>query len=184
MARVVVSLLKRPLDLLLLAFFLVNGLVIVYLIDFEQVAVPPFPQPGAFKYPAFPPRVMVDIVHWWGRSFDPLLMARPVWWQMTIWIDAFYFGPFYFVAVFAFLKGKEWIKAPALFWAGLMVANLTIIFGEEFAGPYKSPAPLQIVAAYGPYLLAPLLTLIRMARVHPFTEKIHPQKTQLHTKTQ
>jgi hypothetical protein len=30
---------------------------------------------------------LVDLVNWWGRTFDPLLMARPPFWKATIWID-------------------------------------------------------------------------------------------------
>ena len=32
--------------------------------------------PNHFTYPLWPPAAMVDLVHWWGRTFDPALMAR------------------------------------------------------------------------------------------------------------
>lgn len=32
-------------------------------------------------------RQIVDLVHWDGNRWDPLLMARPAFFRMTIWID-------------------------------------------------------------------------------------------------
>jgi hypothetical protein len=49
----------------------------------------------SFTYPLRPPAVLVDLVLWWGKMFDPVLLARPAWWKATIWIDALLFGPFY-----------------------------------------------------------------------------------------
>ena len=46
---------------------------------FEQLVIA---DPYDFEYPSWPPRFMVDAVHWWGRTFDPLLMARPTWWKV------------------------------------------------------------------------------------------------------
>jgi hypothetical protein len=43
---------------------------------------------------------MVDVIHWWGNTFDPVLIARPAWWKVTIWIDALFFGPYYLFAIY------------------------------------------------------------------------------------
>ncbi len=37
-------------------------------------------------------------------------MARPVWWKVTLLFDAVFFGPFYTFAIYAFVRGKEWIR--------------------------------------------------------------------------
>ncbi|HAT43715.1 MAG TPA: hypothetical protein DDW33_04990 [Ktedonobacter sp.] len=42
-----------------------------------------------------------------GTYIRPVLMARPAWWKVTIWIDAVFFGPFYIVAIYAYMRGKE-----------------------------------------------------------------------------
>src|SRR5512138_539557 len=86
-----VPLRRRPIDMLFVVFFAVNAVVITYAIDLEQLVIA---DPARFRYPIWPPRVVVDLVHWYGRSFDPLLMARPPFWRMTIWIDILVFGPF------------------------------------------------------------------------------------------
>jgi hypothetical protein len=158
------------LDLLFVAFFLINLAFITYIVDFEQIAIP---NAAHFTYPLWPPAPLVDLVHWWGRTFDPLLIARPPWWKATIWIDALFFGPFYAVAIYAYLKGNEWIRIPSIIWASVLMTNVIIILSEELTGPYATPQPLMVVLANLPWLLIPLAVIARMARAeHPFTTPI------------
>ncbi|MGE5424792.1 MAG: hypothetical protein ACM3N9_05480, partial [Syntrophothermus sp.] len=79
--RKAIPLKERPVDYLYLAFFFINILYITYVIDLEQLVIK---NVDNFSYPGWPLAFMIDQVHWWGRTFDPLLMARPVWWQATI----------------------------------------------------------------------------------------------------
>jgi EXPERA (EXPanded EBP superfamily) len=162
-----IPLARRRRDLLFVAFFLLNLGFITYIVDLEQLVIA---DPAHFSYPLWPPGPLVDLVHWYGRTFDPLLLARPVWWKMTIWIDALGFGPFYAVAMYAYLRGREWIRVPTLLWAGVMLTNVTIILGEEFAGPHATPQPLVVFLANLPWLLVPLGAIARMAPAeHPFS---------------
>jgi hypothetical protein len=108
---------ERPIDWLLLGFFIINLGFITYIVDIKQLVIV---DRARFEYPLWPPRAMVDLVHWWGGRFDPLLIARPAWWRATIWLDSILFGPFYAVAIYALVKGKEWIRVPAIFWSGVM----------------------------------------------------------------
>jgi EXPERA (EXPanded EBP superfamily) len=163
-----IPLARRRRDLLFVAFFLLNLGFITYIVDVEQLVIA---DPVHFTYPLWPPAPLVDLVHWYGRTFDPLLLARPVWWKMTIWIDALGFGPFYAIAIYAYLRGREWIRVPTLLWAGVMLTNITIILGEEFAGPHATPQPLVVFLANLPWLLVPLGAIARMAPAeHPFSE--------------
>jgi len=57
--------------------------------------------------------------------FDPVLLARPAWWKATIWIDAVLFGPFYALAIYAYARGKDWIRLPSVIWASVMLTNVT-----------------------------------------------------------
>jgi hypothetical protein len=131
--------------------------------------------PAHFHYPIWPPAPLVDLVHWWGRTYDPLLLARPVWWKATIWIDALCFGPYYAVALYAFLRGRDWIRIPSIIWASVMLTNVTIILSEELAGPRATPQQGMVVLANLPWLLVPIAMIARMARrEHPFTEPADP----------
>jgi hypothetical protein len=153
----------RKLDWLFIGFFLVNLLFITYIVDLEQLVIADA-TPGKFSYPLWPPAALVDLVHWWGTHFDPLQTARPVWWRATIWIDALFFGPYYAVALYAFIKGRRFIRLPSVVWASVMLTNVTIILFEEMIGPHATPARAMVLFANAPWLLFPLLMLWRMGR--------------------
>jgi len=164
-----VPLSERKLDYAFLVFFAINLLVITYIVDIEQLTIPSMA--GAWEYPSWPPRWAVDIIHDYGNTHDPLQIARPVWWKMTIWIDALIFGPFYVAALYAFIKGRDWIRIPAVFYSGLMFANVTIILGEEFAGPHAAPNFPYVLALNLPWLLFPLFITARLWRAAQFSRR-------------
>ena len=166
---------QRPGDMLILVFFVINLLFITYIVDLEQLVIA---DPAHFTYPLWPLPPMVDMVHWWGRTFDPVLLARPVWWKVTIWIDALFFGPFYAVAIYAYVKGKEWIRIPSIIYASVISTNVTIILGEEMFGPYATPALPIVLLTNAPWLLVPLFIIYRMSRYpHPFTQTTTQMQT-------
>jgi hypothetical protein len=64
---------RRPLDVVFVVFFLVNLGLITYIVDLEQLVIA---DPARFSYPLWPPGPLIDLVHWWGRTFDPVLLAN------------------------------------------------------------------------------------------------------------
>lgn len=165
--RAPVPLSRRRLDIAFILFFLVNLGFVTYVVDLEQLVIA---DPEHYSPPLWPPGFLLEFVHWWGRNFDPLQWARPPWWRMTIWIDVLGFGPFYVAAIYAFVKGRDWIRNFALLWSGLMFANVSIILFEELLGPHATPAPGIVVGANLPWLLLPFFVSARVWREHPFTE--------------
>ena len=170
MKRIPIPLRKRPIDIAFIIFFAVNFVFITYMVDLEQLVIA---DPNNFKYPLWPPKWMIDTIHWYGSNFDPVQMARPVWWRATIWIDALFFGPFYLVAIYAFWKGKDWIRFGSIIWASVMLTNVTIILFEETIGPFASPALMRVYFANLAWLVFPVLVLYRMWKsIHPFTTPV------------
>jgi hypothetical protein len=164
--RTTVPLAERRSDWVFIAFWILNLTFITYIVDLEQLVIA---NPADFAYPIWPPAPLVDLVHWWGITFDPALYARPPWWRATIWIDVLLFGPFYAAAIFAYWKGRGWIRNPSLIWCGLMFANVTIILFEELQGPHATPVRSMILLANAPWLLMPIATAVRMWSEHPFS---------------
>jgi hypothetical protein len=159
---------ERKLDVIILAFYWLNLAFITYVFDLEQIVLPDLAR--AWTYPLWPPRPMVDLVHWYGSHFDPLLMARPLWWKMTIWIDALLFGPYYAAAIYAFTKGKEWIRIPSIIQSSFLMAIDIIILGEESWGQFATPNRLFVYLDNAPWLIMPAIVIARMYRTeHPFT---------------
>jgi hypothetical protein len=161
---------QRRIDIILVAFFLVNLLFVSYLIDIEQIVIA---NPYHFTYPLWPPRPVVDAIHWWGSNFDPLLMARPVFFKVTIWLDNLLYGPFYLVAVYAYIKGKEWIRLPSIIWAVSMMSGVIMILSEEAFGQYRTPHLALVIAANISWIIFPLIVLFRFGvNEHPFTRPV------------
>jgi len=171
--RQAVPLSRRPGDWAILGFFAVNLLVITYMVDLEQLVIA---DPAHFTYPVWQPPFMVDAVHWWGRTFDPVLLARPVWWKVTIWIDALFFGPFYVAAIYAFIKGREWIRIPGIIYASVMLTNVAIILGEEMFGQYRTPALGMVLLANAAWVLFPVYLIYRLSRSAHVFERVEVQR--------
>jgi hypothetical protein len=168
--RLSLPLSRRPLDVALVVFFAVNLCFTTYVVSLEQVVVA---DPAHFTPPPWPPAPLLSLVHWWERSFDPLLLARPAWYRATIWLDVLVFGPFYAVAIYAFARGREWIRIPSVIWASMLFTNVFIILFDELRGDHATPAPAVVVAANAPWLLVPVLVIWRVTRSrHPFTSEV------------
>jgi hypothetical protein len=161
-----VPLRERKFDLIFVGFLALNAFLITYIVDLEQLVIA---DPSNFDYPVWPPPPLVDLIHWYGNHFDPLLLARPPFWRMTIWIDVLFFGPFYFFALYAFIRGRDWIRVPALVWSGTMLANVLIILMDERYGVTPPPNFGLVVLFNLSWLLFPVLMIIRMRRDRPFT---------------
>ena len=146
-------------------FFVINA-VITHIADLAHFVIS---DPANFNYPLWPPPPLVDLVHSYGHRYDPLLIARPPFWRMTIWIDVIFFGPFYLAAIYASIRGRNWIRVPALVWSGTMLANVLIILMDERYGVTPAPNFGFVALLNVPWLTFPLLMILRMWRDHPFT---------------
>jgi hypothetical protein len=161
---------NRPLDFIYIGFFAVNLLVITYIIDLEQLVVKDVHN---FTYPFWPPAFMIDLVHWWGNTFDPLLMARPPFWKATIWLDVVVFGPFYLFALYAFIKGKDWIRVPTLVVMPILFTNVFIICSEEIWGISATGNLPMVLFANAAWFLFPVFLIWKMWKnPNPFTKEL------------
>ncbi|MGC9152011.1 MAG: EXPERA domain-containing protein [Microbacter sp.] len=118
--------------------------------------------------------VLARANYWYAASTDPLFMHPPVWMRIVTGLSAFVYGPFYLLLVYCLVKGKNWIQLPAVIYA-TMIVTLTgiVVFGVEFFGEpaFRTPDPIKFLTFNLPYVLIPLLLLIRMRKPNPFQRK-------------
>ena len=165
--RTQIPLRERPVDWIYIAFFLVNLFFITYIVDLEQLVIKDVTN---FKYPLWPLPFFVDMVHWWGNTFDPLQNARPMWWKATIWLDVLFFGPYYATAIYAFIKGKEWIRIPTFIIMSILFTNVFIILSEEICGLTPARNLPMVLLANAPWFLFPVFLVWKMWKnPNPFT---------------
>lgn len=131
------------------------------------------------------PTLGVDISHassnffvnsnwWYAHDTDPLFMDPPTWMRIVTGLSAFVYMPFYVVLVICLIRGYNWIQLYAIIYA-TMIVSITgiIVFGVEFFGESRwvTPNPVKFLSFNLPYVLLPLLLLIRMRKPFPFTRK-------------
>ncbi|WP_241011011.1 hypothetical protein [Mycobacterium camsae] len=116
---------------------------------------------------------------------ERLVLENPRFVQITVgFVSAILFGIFYLVLIYAFARGRDWIRLPAVFYAGMVVMGTGVylavgILGDaalfqRVCGPgttfdYKFANPVLSLAYNLPYPLVALLLVARMWRDHPFT---------------
>ena len=102
---------------------------------------------------------------------DPLFLHPPVWMRFVTGLSAFVYAPFYLVLVYAIVKGKEWIQLFSVIY-GTLIVGITgvVVFGVEFFGEaqWRTPHPWSFLAFNAPYVLIPLMLIIRMRKPLPF----------------
>ena len=128
------------------------------------------------------PTVGVDFSHdssnffvhsnwWYAHDADPLFMNPPDWMRIVTGLSAFVYMPFYLVLVYALVTARGWIQLPSVIYA-TMIATLTgvVVFGVEFWGEpaLRTHNPAKFLAFNLPYVVIPILLLVRMRRPDPF----------------
>ena len=117
---------------------------------------------------------LVDSNYWYAHDADPLFMNPPDWMRIITGLSAFVYMPFYVVLVVSLLAGWNCIQLPSVIYA-TMIVSLTgiVVFGVEFFGeaPLRTQNPGKFLAFNLPYVLLPLLLLIRMRKPLPFTRR-------------
>lgn len=159
---------RRKRDIALIVYFAINFVFITYIANIEQLIID---DPRDFTYPIWPPRVFIDMNHEFALKHDPVLLAREAWFRSLIWIDALFFGPFYAAAVYAYARGREWIRLPSIMWASMMMSHVFTVLFEEMVGAHAAPDPMLVLATNAPWALVPPLVVWRMWRPNPFAPR-------------
>lgn len=140
-------------------------------VDIEQVLID-----NPFTYglphhdkPLWPPEVCVLAIHWWGRTADKLVMARPVWFKIAIWIEVVVQAPFYLLAIYAFVRQRSWIRVPAIIYSTVLLTIMPIVLAEQWFGQHATHKPLVVTFVYAIYVIMPCIVLVRVWDVEVFS---------------
>jgi hypothetical protein len=116
----------------------------------------------------------VNSNHWYAHDADPLFMHPPVWMRIVTGLSAFVYPVFYVLLVISLVKGWNWIQLPSVIYAtAISVITGVVVFGVEFFGEpeFQTQNPVKFLAFNLPYVLVPILLLIRMRKPMPFTRR-------------
>ncbi len=156
---------KRPIDIFFIAIF---SLFIVTSIISDSV------EGLGLDQVANSSNILVQWNYTYSSQFDPLYQSHPVWLRFISGTSAFIYGAFYILLIISLIKGWNRIQLFAVIYATMIISLTAIpVFGVEFFGSAaeRTPNPLIFLAYNGPYVLIPLLLLIRMRKPLPFTRR-------------
>lgn len=120
------------------------------------------------------PNLLVRWNFWYASNFDPLYQSHPLWLRFISGTSAFAYVLFYVVLDIALIRSWNWIQLPSVIYATMIISLTGIpIFGVELFGPagQATPNPAVFLAFNLPYIVFPLLLLIRMRKPLPFTRR-------------
>jgi len=89
------------------------------------------------------------------------MQDRPAWFCGLVYCEVFLQLPFFFLALYAFVRGLNWVRIPALCYGAHTATTLAAIFADMLLG--GPPVKWRLVAIYSPFLIMPLAILLRMA---------------------
>jgi hypothetical protein len=93
--------------------------------------------------------------YFYARSWDPLFLDPPLYLRVMTGVDEWIFGPMYVVLIYAFLRRREWIRAPALLYCGAIVYSTLVYFLTEFLGEGQRANLAMVTAVNIPYAIIP-----------------------------
>ncbi|HEY0258650.1 MAG TPA: emopamil-binding family protein [Lacisediminihabitans sp.] len=156
---------KRPVDIVFIVIFSLFIITCIISDSVEGLGLDQVPNS---------PNILVQWNYTYASNFDPLYQSHPIWLRFISGTSAFIYIAFYVLLIIALVKGFNWIQLYSVIYATMIISLTGIpIFGVEFFGPVgqRTPNPGMFLLYNGPYILFPLLLLIRMRKPLPFTRK-------------
>jgi hypothetical protein len=90
---------------------------------------------------------------------------------MIVWTELVAQVPFMIVAIYAFLRRRNWIRIPAIAFAAHVITTMIVILGELAQFDMTLGDKLSLISFYIPFLILPVVLLCRMMRDKPFLQE-------------
>ena len=144
---------KRPLDLVLVAFFMVS---VTYGFLFslpEGLGVPVAPDSP------WPP---LRALHDWAVAEEPAHLDPPPNLIAATLFDGLFQSPALLFVIFGLLRQRRWLVPLGLFTSGAAITNMFFYFVQTFLGDHPPPNLGVYLAFNLPWLIAPMVLALRV----------------------
>lgn len=147
------SIVRRPLDLVLLGFF---SLSILYGFLYS------LPEGLGVPVAADSPWPPLRSLHEWAVEQEPAHLDPPANLIAACLFDGFFQAPMLCFLMWGLIRQSPKIRNPVLVYAGAAVTNMFFYFAETFLGPHP-PQNLAVYLPFNlPWLLAPMILAWRV----------------------
>ncbi|MDZ7783577.1 MAG: emopamil-binding family protein [Halioglobus sp.] len=144
---------RRPLDILLIAFFSISVLYGFLFSLPEGLGVPVAPDSP------WPP---LRALHGWAIAEEPAHLDPPPNLTAALLFDGFFQAPVLVFIIVGLVRLRPWVRPLGLFYSGAAVTNMFFYFVQTFLGPDAPPNVVYYLAFNIPWLLAPLILGLRV----------------------
>jgi hypothetical protein len=155
MTRMVRPITRRPLDLALVAFFSISVLYGFLFSLPEGLGVP---------VSADSPWPPLRSLYGWAVAQEPAHLDPPAQLIASCLFDGLFQAPILTAIIYALVRSRPWVRAPALFYAGAAVTNMFFYFFETFFGPNPPPELAVYLPFNLPWLIAPIVLAWRVRK--------------------
>mmetsp|Transcript_104170 Transcript_104170/g.167887 ORF Transcript_104170/g.167887 Transcript_104170/m.167887 type:complete len:171 (+) Transcript_104170:85-597(+) len=146
---------STPLSHTVFKFFFASHIPATAIVDIQVLMPKEWVAPFARK--------LLD--YYTANTQDALMLTRPVWFKSLIALEVAFQFPFFFVAVYAFHKRKNWIRLPSIIYASHAVTQMAPILSTVlFDSAIPDSKRAMLTCVYLPYLAIPLWLLAHMSR--------------------
>ena len=156
------SIVRRPLDL---------GLVIFFVLSVLYGFLDSLPEAIGFKVTPDSPWPPLRSLYDWAVAQEPQHLNPPSSLIATTLFDGFIQTPILFFVIYGLVKCSPWIRTLSLVYAGAAVTNMFMYFVTTFIGPNPPPHPWVYLPFNLPWLIAPAILGLRMLPAEPFARK-------------
>ena len=156
---------QRPVDIFFICVFAIFIVTCIISDSVEGLGLPQV---------AHSPNILVQLNYTYSHANDPLYQREDTWLRFISGTSAFVYSWFYVILIISLVKGWNRIQIFAVIYATMIISLTAIpIFGDEFFGPAGdvSPHPVIFLLYNGPYVVIPLILLLRMRKPLPFQRK-------------
>jgi hypothetical protein len=116
------------------------------------------------------PRVLQEVIEWYVSTYGDFLIANPpVWFKSIVALEIIFQLPFFFVAIYALIRKRNWIRIPAIVYGAHVSTTVWPILAEICVSSVEPSVKATLLMFYTPYFVIPLtLMVVCCAYEHPF----------------
>lgn len=107
----------------------------------------------------------------YASRWDPIFLAPPLPMKIICAFDMLFYGPFYLLAIWAFVKRREWIRIPAIVYITAIATTTLEYFVWEIVGERGRADMLMVVVFNVPYLIVPAALAWRVRKTPLFSTR-------------
>jgi hypothetical protein len=126
------------------------------------------------------PESFQSLATWYVNTYnDQLILHKPVWLKSFIWAELLFQTPFFFVATYALIYKKNWIRIPSIIYGAHVATTVWAIIAEFIVSTKISDKEKAVLFGfYAPYFIVPALLMWYMAVTPvPFGNKAVSKKS-------